>query len=59
VAKLPPFQIAPRAPLAAAAPAAAANVEATDVGLLTLYSRVYCSVIDRQSRRLLLYRLYS
>ena len=59
IIRLPPFQELSGSPSAtASAPSATAGLDLDAVSVLTLYSKVYCAVLDRAGRRLLLHRFY-
>lgn len=59
VLKLPPFQLGPSASQQASPKSGPSQrVSPQDVTVLTIYGRIYCAHIDRQHKRLLLYRFF-
>lgn len=54
ILRMPPFQIGAAAGSGGAPPAP----DPAAVSILTMYARVYCTVLDRRERRLSLYRFY-
>lgn len=56
--RLPPFQVAAHGPLVGSPGAPPPRLEAADVTIATLYSRIYCIVFDPTEQKLVLYRFF-
>jgi len=58
IVRLPPFQVAAHGPLVGSPGAPPPRLEAADVTIATLYSRIYCIVFDPTEQKLVLYRFF-
>ena len=58
ILRLPPFQLISSKASASGGPPQHSPVDSGMVSILTLYSRVYCAILERKERCLSLYRFY-